>query len=297
MSNWKNQVSDPKDKYYLQKSLREGLLLERANQETHPSKMMKAKYFLLFLLLSVIIGSISFFAPWLGLPLGWVKLIQMLLFFGIGFLHFSNINKYYFSEEVTDTGLKHALQLSFLILIALVILYYAIDPAFLLLSLGSASAFMLAHVISSTWFVFTDIGETDYGVWNKPIPGNREKTFIFFGGIPVKIVFSVQGDDKRKKVYRSHAPLDKTIGDFFNHFVLIQRNNNKIEIDLLDEENLPFGWKFYKVDFGGFRKRQLDPELTIEESKIKNHTTIKVQRVRLSEMNNEGDINPISQII
>jgi len=287
MSNWKNQVSDPSDKYYLQKSLQDSYIIERANQETHSSKMMKAKYFLLVLVLSVIIGSVAFLAPLLGLPLGWVKLIQMLLFFGGGFLHFPNIKKYHFPKEATDTGLKHALQLSFLILIALVLLYYVIDPAFLLLSLGSASAFMLAHVISSTWFVFSGIGETDYGVWNKPIPDNREKTFIFFGGIPVKVIFSVEADDRRKKVFRSHAPLDKTIGDFFNHFVLIQRNNNKIEIDLLDEENLPFGWKFYKVDFGGFRKRQLDPELTIEESKLKNHTTIKVQRVRLSEMKNE----------
>jgi hypothetical protein len=55
----------------------------------------------------------------------------------------------------------------------------------------------------------------------------------------------------------------------------------------LDEDQLPFGWKFYKVDFGGFRKVQLDPEATFEESKLKNHTTIKVQRVRLSEINND----------
>ena len=69
--------------------------------------------------------------------------------------------------------------------------------------------------------------------------------------------------------------------------MLIQRNNNKIEIDLLDDDQVPFGWKFYKVDVGGFRKNQLDPEMTFEESKLKNHTTIKVQRVRLSEINNE----------
>jgi hypothetical protein len=287
MSNWENQVSDSTDKYFMQKSLQEAILIERNAQETHPSKMMKAKYFLLFLVLSVIIGSIPFFATELGLSLGWLKLIQMLLFFGIGFLYVSNLKKYYVSKDVTDIGLKHAVQLSFLILIGLVILYYVIDPAFLMLALGSASAFMLAHVISSTWLAFTAIGETDYGVWNRPIPDNREKTFIFFGGIPVRIIFSVEGDDKRKKVFRSHAPLDKTIGDFFNHFVLIQRNNNKLEIDLLDEDQLPFGWKFYKVDFGGFRKVQLDPEATFEESKLKNHTTIKVQRVRLSEINND----------
>jgi hypothetical protein len=287
MSNWENQVSDSTDKYLMQKSLQECLLIERNNQETHPSKMIKAKYFLLFLVLSVIIGSIPFFASELRLSPGWLKLVQMLLFCSLGFLHVLNMKKYNVSKDATDIGLKHAVQLSFLILIALVVLYYSIDPAFLLLALGSASAFMLAHVISSTWFAFTAIGETDYGVWNKPIPGNREKTFIFFGGIPVKIIFSVEGDDRQKKVFRSHAPLDKTIGDFFNHFVLIQRNNNKIEIDLLDEDQVPFGWKFYKVDLGGFRKIQLDPETTFEESKLKNHTTIKVQRVRLSEINND----------
>jgi hypothetical protein len=287
MSNWENQVSDPTDKYLMQKSLQEGLLIERNNQETHPPKMMKAKYFLLSLVLSLIIGSIPFFAAELGLTLGWLKLIQLLLFLGIGFLCFSKLAQEYFLEDIPGVALKNAAQLSVLILIALAVLYYFIDSKFLLLALGSAAAFMVAHVISSAWFAFIGIAETGYGVWSKPIPDIREKTFIFFGGIPVKIIFSVERNDKHKKVFRSHAPLDKTIGDFFNHFVLIQRNNNKIEIDLLDEEQLPFGWKFYKVDFGGFRKNQLDPDMTFEESKLKNHTTIKVQRVRLSEINND----------
>jgi hypothetical protein len=122
MSNWENQVSDSTDKYLMQKSLQEGLLIERNNQETHPSKMIKAKYFLLFLVLSVIIGSIPFFASELRLSPGWLKLVQMLLFCSLGFLHVLNMKKYNVSKDATDIGLKHAVQLSFLILIALVVL-------------------------------------------------------------------------------------------------------------------------------------------------------------------------------
>ena len=105
-------------------------------------------------------------------------------------------------------------------------------PNLLMLALGSACAFILPYVIASSWQAFNTFSHIEYGVWAKPVPDTREKTFIFFGGLALKIKFSIKGNDRNKKVYRSHAPLDKSIGDFFNQFLLIQRNNNKLEISI-----------------------------------------------------------------
>jgi hypothetical protein len=150
------------------------------------------------------------------------------------------------------------------------------------MALGSASAFLLPGIVKSSWEALKDYAGTEYGVWMKPLPDTRERTFIFFGGLALKINFSTKANDLNKKTYRSHAPLDKSIGEFFNHFLLIQRNNNKLKIDLIDEDRQPFGWKFYQTEFWGLKKRQLDPEANLEEMKVKNHGTIMVERVRLA---------------
>ena len=66
-------------------------------------------------------------------------------------------------------------------------------------------------------------------------------------------------------------------------FLLIQRNNNKQDIALKDKNERPFGWKFFKVDMWGLRKKQLDPEATFEDLNLKNHSTILAKRVKLAE--------------
>ena len=113
------------------------------------------------------------------------------------------------------------------------------------------------------------------------MPETREKTFNFFGGLPVKIRFSIDADDRNKKLFKSYAPPDKSLGDFFNHFLLIQRNNNKLDLELLDEQGEPFGWKFYATDYMGLKKRQLDPEQSFEKIRIKKTETILARRVQL----------------
>lgn len=266
--------------------MQDSLVSEISMEKTYPKarsfRMEKTKYVLLFLVFSLIAGCIPLLSLKLNVPLGWLKLFQVLAFVALGFLHVKKVSQYNVQTDVEAIGLKHPFLVSFLILIALAILYYIISPAILLMALGSANAFLLPHIIYHSWLIFSSFSQTDYGIWSKPLPETREKTFIFFGGMPIKIKFATDADDRNKKLFRSYAPPDKSLGEFFNHFLLIQRNNNKVDLELLDERDEPFGWKFYRTDYMGLIKKQLDPEESFEAMRIKKTETILAKRVRLA---------------
>ncbi len=256
--------------------------MEHTRENVIPVSAIKTQYVLPVLIACVIIGSIPFVTIEVGLSLGWVKLIQMLLFCGAGFVYSFKIQR---RDSHLLTGNKEnrnaSIQLSIFIFVALAPIYYFFRPDLILMAPGSGTAFLLPGIVKSSWLELKDYAAIEYGVWTTPVPDTKEKTFIFFGGLALKINFSIRANDRSKKTYRSHAPLDKSIGDFFNHFLLIQRNNNKLNIDLIDEDNTAFGWKFYQTEFWGLKKRQLDPEANLEEMNVKNHATIMVERVRL----------------
>ncbi len=267
----------------MQNSLVSQIKMEKKYPKTPSFRMEKTKYVLLFLILSLVAGCISLLSLKVNFSIGWLKLIQLLAFCGLGLLYVKKISEHNEDIENERIGIKHPIQVSVLILIVLASLYYLVSPWILLIALGSASAFLLPHIVHNSWLIFKDISQTDYGIWVKPLPEIQEKTFIFFGGLPVKIKFSVDAKDRNKKVYKSYAPPDKSLGDFFNHFLLIQRNNNKIELGLLDEQRKPFGWKFYRTEYMGLVKRQLDPFENFEELKLKSSETILATRVRLGD--------------
>jgi len=258
--------------------------MEKTYQKPASVWLLKTKYIILFLVISIVLGCISLLATQANMPLGWLKLLQMICFCAAGILNVKKIRRFNFALKNSGNGnLQFSILLFALIFLALLILYYVIYPEFMLMALGSASAFVLPFIISQSWTTLNAVSRIQYKIWTVPVPDTFEKTFIFFGGLPVKIIFSLEGDDRSKKLFKSNAPLDKSIGGFYNHFLLIQRNNNKQNIALKDENEKPFGWKFYKVDMWGLRKKQLDPEATFEEINLKSHSTILAKRVRLAE--------------
>lgn len=261
-------------------------IIEKEYPKAPSVRMIKIKYGLVFLILSLAAGCISFFSFKADFSLNWLKLAQLLAMCLLGLIHVQKIHHYNLQTEEESIGIKHPIQVSFLILILLAVLYYFLSPDILLMAPGSACAFLLPHMIYQSWLIFSEISQTGYGVWAKPLPDTKEKTFIFFGGLPVKLKFSIEGNDKNKKLFKSYAPPDKSIGDFFNHFLLIQRNNNKLELDLLDEEQKPFGWKFFRTEYMGLIKKQLDPNENFEELKLKSTETILATRVRLANQEN-----------
>ncbi len=265
--------------------------MKHSHKKVLPIRAIKAKYALFILVVSCIIGCVPFLGYEIGLPLEWIKLLQMLVFFTAGFIYASKFTLYNASKNDEINYLNFTLKLCVLICLALSILYYILQPDILLIAFGSACAFLLPNIIKSSWLALKDFSELEYGVWTKPVPETQEKTFIFFGGLALKINFSPNANDRHKKIFRSHAPLDKSIGDFFNHFLLIQRNNNKLRVELLDEDRQLFGWKFYHVTFWGLQKRQLNPEANLEEMNVKNHAIIMVERVRLANYKEDENNN------
>ena len=267
----------------MQDSLLSRTTMEKTYQKPATSWLLKTKYIILFLVISAALGCISLLSVKAGIPLGWMKFFQMICFCAAGILHVKKMRRNYFLENDSRSELQFSIQLFVLIFLLLLVGYYLIYPDFILIALGSACAFVLPFIIAQSWITLKAFSRIEYKIWTVPVPDTFEKTFIFFGGVPTRIIFSLDGNDRNKKLFKSNAPLEKTVGDFYNHFLLIQRNNNRQDIALKDENERPFGWKFFKVDMLGLRKKQLDPEATFEELDLKNHSTILAKRVKLAE--------------
>ena len=68
-----------------------------------------------------------------------------------------------------------------------------------------------------------------------------------------------------------------------NSFLNIERKDGNVDIDCIDPDNKPYGWKFFAVSFGGVYKRILDPEKSLQDNgNIKKNTTILAKRVEMS---------------
>ena len=266
----------------MQDSLLSRTTMEKTYQKPATSWLLKTKYIILFLVISSAFGCISLLSIQAGMPLGWMKLLQMICFCAAGILHVKKMRRNNFTNG-GKSSVQFSIQLFVLIFLLLLVAYYIIYPDFILMALGSASAFVLPFIIAQSWISFKAFSRLEYKIWTVPVPDTYEKTFIFFGGVPIRIIFSLEGNDRNKKVFKSNAPLEKSIGDFYNHFLLIQRNNNRQDIALKDEDEKHFGWKFFKVDMWGLRKEQLDPEATFEELDFKSHSTLLAKRVRLAD--------------
>ena len=267
---------------FMQDSLLSRTTMKTTYQKTATYWVQKTKYIILFMVISIAFGGIFLLSIQAGMPLGWMKLLQMMCFGAAGILHVKKMRRNNFANG-GNSRLQFSLQLFVLIFLLLLIAYYIIYPEFILMALGSASAFVLPFIIAESWITLNAFLGIEYKIWTVPVPDTFEKTFIFFGGVPIRIIFSLAANDRNKKLLKSNAPLEKSVGEFYNHFLLIQRNNNRQNIELKDENQNHFGWKFFKIDMWGLRKQQLDPEATFEELGLKNHSTILAKRVKLAE--------------
>ncbi len=121
----------------MEKPLLPIISMEKNYPDSVPARFNKIKFIWLFLLVSIIIGCLPLLTVKLGI--GWTKLIMMFLFIGEGFFYELKI-RHSFSQTDSKDTLLFTVQLTFLILLALLILYYAISPGWVLMALGSACA-------------------------------------------------------------------------------------------------------------------------------------------------------------
>src|SRR5687768_5761927 len=125
----------------MQNSLLSRITMEKTYQKPASSWLLKTKYIILFLVISIALGGISLLSTQADIPLGWLKLLQMICFCAAGILYVKQIRRSNFALKTGGNGkLQFSILLFALIFLALFILYYITYPEFILMALGSASA-------------------------------------------------------------------------------------------------------------------------------------------------------------
>ena len=136
----------------MQNSLLSRITMEKTYQKPASPWLLKTKYIILFLVISITLGCISLLSTQTNIPLGWFKLLQMICFCAAGILYVKQIRRYNFALKNGGNGkLQFSILLFALIFLALFILYYITYPEFILMALGSASAFILPFIIAQSW--------------------------------------------------------------------------------------------------------------------------------------------------
>src|SRR5688572_8057656 len=164
----------------MQDSLLSRTTMEKTYQKPATSWLLKTKYIILFLVISGALGCISLLSIEAGMPLGWMKLLQMISFCAAGILHVKKMGRHNFTKNGDKSKLQFSIQLFVLVFLLLFIAYYILYPDFILMAFGSASAFVLPFIIAQSWTTLNAFSEIEYKIWTVPVPDTFEKTFIFF---------------------------------------------------------------------------------------------------------------------
>jgi len=133
-----------------------------------------------------------------------------------------------------------------------------------------------------TYIAFIDIPFDIYNVWQYPM-GSAEINFdgLDFNKLMVlELEFGKRPDDLDRLKVKAKAPADMPFGEWFKKF--IDDYNYKFpnqSIVYTDKQGEPHGWIFYVKKSFFHKKRLLDPNLSVEQNRIKEHITIISKRV------------------
>ncbi len=237
--------------------------------------MRKAIYVIIIALVCVAICYFSLQNFGLPLTFFWNKVLQLSLFAVLGFLNAA------LSERFLELSFKEKLlfSLQFFIIIAAPYFFFydfSLEPN-LFLAIAAASAFVLPQIIALSWELFTGISSTDKNLWYTTKLSQGAAAFIY--GMTLKIKVPVKTSDRKKKVFSTKAPLSMKLGEFFDHFVIIQNNKWRHKIEISEGDLREFGWKFYEENLGGLVRRRLDPDMSLVENGVKENSTIVALRV------------------
>jgi hypothetical protein len=215
------------------------------------------------------------------------KTLQLLAFGGLGILHIYFLKKrLLLNSEFSFKNLGVTLQLFGFVFIVLFILYFLLAKNMLLMSLYSSCAFLLPSIIFHSWLIFENFPEKQYKVWNNFENVSNTGVTIYLNSISVNIKFTRKYFDINEEVFAATLPMHQPFGKLFNRFLV--NLNEEEPVEFLDEKQTFYGWIFFAESIGGYGKRYIDPDLSLEENKIKENSTIVAKRVkRRIELENE----------
>lgn len=227
-------------------------------------------------LLTALLGAITLAS--VALPFMAVKKGVQLFSFLIAGLYYTRI---FSRQQAADSSASFRWPLFWTLIVATVLfgIYYFLNKQLLIMVLGNSSAFLLPFIFYKTWGSYAEIPQpqTEFPVWYIPPADTSKPATVFLNGMPVRIKMPLNGTED-KELFATAAPQEMALGDFFSHFLLQKMKNKNLHLQLENEQQQPFGWKFYTEDLGGLMKRQLDPEQSLAANKIKEQMTIIVEK-------------------
>ncbi|MGI8952127.1 MAG: TssN family type VI secretion system protein [Chitinophagaceae bacterium] len=238
----------------------------------------------LFIIAALFLSSISFYS--INSSLGfWFKILQIIAFFGAGFLHSLLLNKSLSSTDKKNISVKlfFSIQLTVIILAALVFLYLFINKILLSIAFASASAFLLPSIITQCFIFFTTIPSKKFKLWY-PKNIKEDKATVIVNSIPLYFKLTKRYFDIEEISFFVTADGNKTLSSVFNEFIIEQNQNGIKNIECYDKKHNFYAWEFFIKTNELFGMKRLNPELNLRINKIKNDSIIIAKRIKVTLM-------------
>ncbi len=242
------------------------------------------RYFLLFALIALPIGSLSIINYRSDTVFLAVRFIQLALFVFLGIVHSDLLDKRpLFPHHSIKEKFYFSFVLALIIYGALLLFYFIVNSDMHRMAVASSCAFLLPYIIVQAWNYFLLIPENKSMVWNGYIHSEENLDVVYLNTILINISLTKKAGTKEVSSFLINTPLHLQLGKLFNSFLNIERKDGNVDIDCIGPDNKPYGWNFYTVSFGGIYKRILDPEKSLQNNgNIKKNTTILAKRVDVS---------------
>lgn len=241
-------------------------------------------YLAMAIALTLLLGAISVMN--IGISGFFIKACQILAFLGCGILYISFLKKNIVFPYLTspfNNKLLFSISLSLLISIVLLLLYLFTDSNMIVMSFASSCSFLLPFAITEAWKTYNELPQKRYKLWYNSDVVMDSRTTVFLNSLPIRLKLSLKYFDISEEMFELTVPGHTQFGKFFNQFIIEKNKNNTSVIECIDIEKKPFGWQFYVARFNGLNKQFIDPELSLRENKVNDHSVITAKRHRTNE--------------
>ncbi|MEP7141892.1 MAG: TssN family type VI secretion system protein [Ferruginibacter sp.] len=211
------------------------------------------------------------------------KILFVTLFLLIGIGHIFSFSKWlpHLHNQDSKTGIIYSLLLALLLSLATFLSFVFNRFENTQLALAVAGAFLLPVAIQHAWhyFDFIAVPET-YQPWFIPneIP-SEEMVAPFLDNLPVEIKLKMNYYDIAETSFKVTIPDRLTLGKMFHEF-LMDKEAKSIKIQLADQEQQPYAWRFLLQR--PFSMTNVDPNLTLADNRIKPKDIILAERIKIS---------------
>jgi hypothetical protein len=223
----------------------------------------------------------SFISLISGVDVSWLYLGVQLAFVLTGIIHALLLYKFYpnLSPEQTGKSLLVTLLITVLGAGAIVATFHFWKgSASMGINLaGSTLLFMLPFCIMAALYLFMAIPPRIYKLWKYPVEHEMPDLDMLDLSkiIVVEFVFSKYKGDPKYSSFKAKAPLQMPFGELF--FLFINDYNEKHAdgtIQVLDENQTPHNWIFYKKPKWWQRRHFCDPEKNFQQNNIKDNNVV-----------------------